>query len=321
MSIESKQRQRIPLIIAAHNEEKNIRQCLQSIMTAIPLAEAQFPLSISVFLGADRCSDRTIAIAQDFDITIIETSGGKVATQRACIQEAPFLIFCDADILLSAPTLRGMCQVMCTQPQAFVAYPHKKPLAPRRRSWLAISTHRYTRDEGFQGKRTWFDGKCFAIRDYVIPQNTDILSKIAALGQDHFYAFHNGLTIDDVYLSRWVVHNHGVDAIQQAPEGILWFRAAETYRGMYAYYRRIRRELERIDLLFPEMKITGKKFGYRRTSWKRFWNASLSAKAGYVTFQTVDNSFRPIYTLERLYYQYLATKDCDAWPVIPETKG
>ena len=58
---------------------------------------------------------------------------------------------------------------------------------------------------------------------------------------------------------------------------------------MYSYYRRIRRELERIDLLFPEMRSTGKKYARRRTSWKRFLQAPLKGQIAFGLFQIIEN--------------------------------
>lgn len=311
----------VPVIVAARNEERSIGPCLRSLLEAADVASRSLPLRLSLVVGADRCSDRTVEIAESLGVPVVLASGGKVAAQRACLREAPFSIFSDADVEISPETLRGLCRVMLQEPHAQVAYPRKQPRPPRRSSLLAQAAHSYTRGEGFQRKRTWFDGKCFAIRRFEVPTREQISARLEPLGLDRFYAFHEGLTIDDVFLSRWIVHHHGVDALRQSEEGVLWFRAPETASGMYSYYRRIRRELERVDRMFPEMIPTGQRFGYRRTDWARFLSAPLREQLLFAVFQAIDHSFGVAYAAERSYYQRLALHDCDAWPVIPETKG
>jgi glycosyltransferase involved in cell wall biosynthesis len=312
---------KIPVIVSAHNEEVSIARCLTALIQAIDFAEQSLSIQFVVIVGADRCTDRTVEIATSFGVDVQITSGGKVATQKSCIREAPFLIFSDADVYISKETIYELCQIMLAQSHVFVAFPPKKPLPFRRKTYVSRSAHDYTRDEGFQQQRTWFDGKFFVIRTFSIPTIEELRPRFEKLHDDRFYTLHKGLTIDDIYLSRWTVHHHGVSALHQTTKGLLSFRSPETIRGMYSYYRRIRRELERVDLLFPEMKITGKQFGYRRTDWRKFFAASLQEQSSFLIFQLIDHSFGPIYWMERWYYQYLAKHDCNAWPVIPETKG
>lgn len=312
----------IPLIIAAHNEEKSIEACLASLLEAAAVAERALPVRIEPVVAADRCTDRTEEIARRMGVRVERVSGGKVEAQRSCARPgAPFQLFSDADIVVEPPTLRGLCRVMLERPGVQAAYPPKSPLPPRRRSPLAWAVHGYSRDEGFQRRRTWFDGKCFALRGFDVPTREQLGPRAEALGKDRFYLYREGVIADDVYLSRLIVHRWGVAALARSDEGRLWYRNPETASGVYAYYRRIRRELERLDRLFPEMAESGRRFGYRRTSLRRWLEAPLEGKAAFALFRAVDACWGPVYAAERLYFQKLAGRDGEIWPVIGETKG
>jgi glycosyltransferase involved in cell wall biosynthesis len=311
----------IPLVVAAHNEEAGIARCLRSLLRAAAVAAGALPVRIEITVVADRCTDRTEAIARGLGVRVIQAAGGKVEAQRAGAREAPFLIFSDADITVEPETLRGLCRVMLEAPAVQVAYPRKRPHEPRRRSLVAAAARTYTIEEGFQRKRTWFDGKLFAIRRFAVPTRGELRERIEACGADRFYAFHHGLVIDDVYLSRWVVHHHGVEAIRQSEEGRIWYRSLETLPGIFAYYTRIRRELERLDRLFPEMVPTARRYGHREIDRDRLRAASPRTRALFSLFRSVESLCGVAYAAERFYYQRLAREDCPPWPVIAETKG
>jgi glycosyltransferase involved in cell wall biosynthesis len=311
----------IPLVVAAHNEEQSIEACLRSLLRAAEVAEASLPVRLLPLVVADRCSDRTEEIAASLGVPVRRVAGGKVAAQRAGVRPAPFLIFSDADVTVDPPTLRGLCRLLLERPEVQVAYPPRAPLPPRFSSLVAACLYSYTVHEGFQQRRTWFDGKLFAIRRFEVPTTEAIQPRIRGLVPDRFYAPYQGIVADDIYLSRKIVHEHGLDALACGGEGCVRFRSPGTLRGMYAYYRRIRRELERTDLLFPEMAETGRRFGSRETDWEKFWAAPPRDRAFFALFQGLDAALGGVYAAERVYYRHLASTECPCWPRIPETKG
>jgi glycosyltransferase involved in cell wall biosynthesis len=311
----------IPLVVAAHNEEQSIEACLRSLLRAAEVAEAALPVRLLPLVVADRCSDRTEEIAAALGVPVRRVAGGKVAAQRAGVRPAPFLIFSDADVTVDPPTLRGLCRLLLERPEVQVAYPPRAPLPPRLSSLVAACSYSYTKHEGFQRRRTWFDGKLFAIRRFDVPTTEALQPRVHGLDPDRFYALHQGIIADDVYLSRKLVHEHGLGALACGGEGCVRFRTPGTLRGMYAYYRRIRRELERTDLLFPEMAETGRRFGTRETDWEKFRAASPKDRAFFALFQGIDAALGLVYAADRAYYQTLARVDGPSWTRIPETKG
>ena len=205
---------------------------------------------------------------------------------------------------------------MRARPEVIVAFPPRRPLPPVARGWLAHALHVYNRERGFSSQRTWFNGKCFAMRGWSVPTRAEMAARVARLPVDRFYDYAAGMRVDDIYLSRRVVAERGPAALVETREGCVVYRAPETWRGMYRYYRRMRMELERVSALFPELDAGG--FGARRADLLA--SAPLADRAAYGAFTLALAVCRVGYRLERAYYQHFARTTCPAWPPVEETK-
>ena len=171
-------------------------------------------------------------------VRLLTSSGGKVEAQRRVANTTPFVIFSDADIVVTENTVASVCRAMLDDPQLQVAYPRKQPLAPMRTTLLANALHCYNRVNGFQQPRRYFNGKFFAIRDWRVPTLEELRPRLALLPQDRFYDFHSGMRVDDIWLSREVLRRYGADAIREVQDGEIRYRPPETFKGMYRTYHR-----------------------------------------------------------------------------------
>ena len=144
-----------------------------------------------------------------------------------------------------------------------VAFPPKIPLPPRRRTLVARALYEYNLHRGYSSQRTWFSGKLFAIRDWHVPTPTEVRARAQSLPRSPFHDLLAPLRVDDIYLSRRTVTLHGVAGLRETRRGAVYFRAPETLGGAYQYYRRMRREIERNDMLFPEMTEVHRMHGRR----------------------------------------------------------
>lgn len=308
----------IPVTIAAKNEERALGPCLDALLASVRHAE-RAGLTHELLVVLDDCSDGTEAVARARGVATLRSSGGKVEAQRAGLRPGPFAVFVDADVLVTPPTLAALADIMRARPEVQVAVPPGRvPLPPVARGRLAQALHVYNRERGFSSRRTWFNGKCFAIRRWDVPTRADLAARIARLPRDRFYDYAAGMRIEDIYLSRRIVAEHGPAAIAEAADGCVVFRAPETLRGMYRYYRRMRMELERVSALYPELEPAHARFGVRQPD--RLAAASPAERAAWRDFQRALALCRVGYRLERAYYQYLARGACPAWPPIEETK-
>jgi glycosyltransferase involved in cell wall biosynthesis len=307
---------RVPVTIAAKNEGRCIGACLDAVLAAVAFARGRDVFDVLVVL--DDCSDDTEEVARGRGVAVLRSSGGKVEAQRAGLRGGAVNIFLDADVLISPPTLAAMMDVVAARPEVMVVWPPRRPLPPVSRGWLARALHVYNRERGFSSQRTWFNGKCFAMRGWSVPTRAELAGRIAGLPVDNFYDYAAGMRVDDIYLSRRVVAEHGPEALVETTEGCVVYRAPETLRGMYRYYRRMRMELERVSALFPELNGVHGKFGARGADL--LGGADLADKIAYCEFQLALAVCKVGYRVERAYYQHVADARCPAWPPVEETK-
>jgi glycosyltransferase involved in cell wall biosynthesis len=311
----------IPVAVTARNEEAALGPCLESVLAAVRHAEDRLPLRFAVLVVLNDCTDGTAAVARRFPVEVLETSGGLVAAQRAAVRPAPFLVFSDADIYVTPPTLAAVCTAMLEDPTVQVAYPPKSPLPPRRRGLLAEALHVFNRDNGYQTRRHYFNGKFFAIRRWQVPTAAELRPRWGRLPRDRFHALERGVITDDIYLSRAILAEHGPAAIREVAEGRVWFRAPETFGGMYRFYRRMRLEIQRLDALFPDSRAVHRRYGVRGLDRAAFRRASPRDRCLWRLFQLSLLGCKVRFALERFWYRHLARSDCPIWEPIPETKA
>jgi glycosyltransferase involved in cell wall biosynthesis len=306
--------------VTAKNEERAIAACLESLRRAVAFAEAHLPLRFELLVVLNDCTDGTENVVRRLGVPMLHTTGGLIEAQRAAVRPAPFLVFSDADISVEENTLHAVAQVMLEHPEVVVAYPAKAPLQPSRTSLLAEALYVYNLRDGFQTPRRYFNGKFFAVRRWQVPSREELQGRIAALPPDRFYRFGDGVRADDIYLSRWIMHESGPDAIAEVQEARLWFRPPETLAGMYRYYRRMRMEIERINLLFPELVEAHRRYGLRTYDWAKVRQAPARERWLWRLFRLVLACCKLWYVTERWYYRHLSQRACPAWPPVEESK-
>lgn len=311
--------QRITLAVTARNEESCIAATLRSIVRAAEFADAQGRVSVRLMAILDDCTDRTEEIVRHGfpQMEIMLASGGLIEAQRLVAHQKPFVIFCDADVILDEQAIAALAHEMLDDPALQVAYAAKSPLPPERHTLMAAALYCYNRVNGFQTARRYFSGKFFAIRDWRAPSLTELAPRLQNLPRDAFYDCHAGLRVDDIWLSRDILSRHGQEAIREVPEAHLHYRPAETFEGMYRVYLRMTREIERLNIMFPETIPVHQQRGYDRAAleaapWRDRWLWQV--------FRIALGLCRARYRLERFYYQKLATQTLDAWQPVEETK-
>jgi cellulose synthase/poly-beta-1,6-N-acetylglucosamine synthase-like glycosyltransferase len=313
----------IPVIVCAKNEQRALGATLESLVAACAHAEARSVFRYDVRVVLDDTTDGTATVARRHArVTLLESHGGKVEAQRTGLGAGtgvpPFAIFCDADVRPSEDALLALTELLDTRPEVHVAMCPLRPLAPRRRTPLAAALHTYNLRRGFSSSRTWFNGKLFAMRAWNVPTRASLAVRIAALPTDPFYDFSAGIVVDDIFLSRAVVHAHGPAALAETPSGVVLFRAPETWRGMHRYYRRMRREIERLDVLFPETAQAHRQYG-RRTA-DLLARAPWRERVHHALFRAALVACKAAYVAERAFVRHVRRSPRDPWPAIEETK-
>ncbi len=267
----------ILIAITAKNEELTIRDTIVSIRFAIVAAEQALGVSYELNVVLNDSTDKTVENIPP-DISIITTVGGIVEAQRAVANMTSFVIFSDADILVSPEALIEVTRAMKDDSDLAVAYPNKIPLNPVNSSWLAKALYTYNKNHGFENTRLHFNGKFFAIRNWDIPKKQAFQN----LNGDPLWSLQNGVIADDIYLSKSILFNLGAEAIQQT-DGVIYYQAPASFKGMYQYFRRMKIELKRVELLFPD--LYWHKGAERKTDFAKLKSACSREKFDWMVFQ------------------------------------
>jgi glycosyltransferase involved in cell wall biosynthesis len=309
----------VPVTVCAKNEARSIGGTLDALLAACRYAAAHEDLGFEICVVLDDTTDETESVVRRYPGVLVRWStGGKVEAQRAGLRPGPFTIFCDADVRVSEDAVLAVCSVLFARPEVLVATCPLRPLPPRRRTPLARALHTYNLRRGFSSQRTWFNGKFFALRRWHVPTREALAPRIARLRPDPFYDFDAGLVVDDIYLSRELLRSGGPEAIAEAPFGVVHYRAPETWRGMHRYYRRMRRELERQDLLFPETAFVHRAHGRRRADLLD--DARTVEKMHYALFSVALAASKAAYVVERAWVRHVRRSPRPWWRPIEETK-
>jgi hypothetical protein len=312
----------IPIGVTARNEAKNILVLLASLRKAIARASAELGCTFELHILLNDNDDHTPdLLAGEPDLTIHHTYGGIVEAQRVlteqCGHDAPFLVFSDADIRVEPDALLDVARVMLSCPEVEVAYAEKHPIAPLGKSQLAKALYLYNLREGYQTKRHYFNGQFFAIRRWCVPKPEDL--RWDASKDTPFLNLAAGIRVDDMYLSREVLSRMGPDAIRCVAAGI-HYRPAETLRGMFRKYQRMRLEIERLNQYFPRTRRAHERWGRRRVDFRALRAAPLSEKLCYTLFQAALVLCKVAYHAQKVYYMHFSARPCPTWFPVTETK-
>jgi glycosyltransferase involved in cell wall biosynthesis len=311
----------IPIGITARNEAANIRALLASLRLSAARASARLGVSYELHLLLNDNQDNTpLLVAGEPGLVLWHTHGGLVEAQRALAAArpgAPFLIFTDADILLHPDTIGELTAALLDRPEIEIAYAEKYPIPPRRRTPLARALYLYNLREGYQTRRHYCNGQCFAIRKWHIPTPAELTWD--PIADNPFLHLAAGIRIDDIYLSRDLLRRAGPAAFFCTPSGIQ-YRPPETLEGMFRKYQRMRLELTRLDHYFPAWRPAHSRWGRRRLDLSRLLRVPVTEQLHYALFQGALAICKLRYHSQRLYYTYVSHSPCPTWMPVSETK-
>ncbi len=308
----------IPLTVVAHDEERAIGACLESLLGAMAHTRDALGLELRPLVVLDRCTDGTQTASEALGVPTVSIRGNKVLAMQRGSRPGPFQVFSDADILVDTDTLTGICEVMLQRPEVQVAFPDKQPLPRRRRAPMAWALHRYNARRGWSSQRTWFSGKLFATRHLEFPDPAEVSARAQALPDSPFYDYRAGMRVDDVWLSRKVLLEHGLAGLAEVPEVALHFRAPESLSDMHRMYRRMRMELERLDRLYPETAQVHRRHGSRGPDLLA--SAGLSDQLAWRMFHVALAGCKIAYRAERAWVERTRRAPVDPWPTTSTTK-
>ncbi len=259
--------------IPVHNEERSLQDSYQSLVEAINYLPKY--VQVEVIYCLNGCTDQSESILRNMtgpssrmgNFDIIESQPGKMNAQQAIVANRRFkdgpICFADADILMGRNTLAALHQKLTNDPDCMVSYAHVEPHYDNKANGnqssfpdLLFSHYNYRKH---QAPRNYFHGRTFMLRDAHLfdEMGHDLAERVERVRKvDPWFVEHLGLEkgplIDDIYLSRMIVAEHGLAAIAEVPEAKILFHPPTTVEDYFRVLERTRAEIKRLDLLYPE---------------------------------------------------------------------
>jgi glycosyltransferase involved in cell wall biosynthesis len=321
--------EKITIGVAARNEEKTIGQTLRSIIEALTL----IPSPAEIIVALNGCTDNTEKVVQTVidnkgvQIRIVHSEEGLIHAQRKIVQSQNskgITVFLDADLLIDKRCLFELVQAMLKDQNLYIAWAQVIPYDakhPRFKNEILNFSDYYP---DILSPRVYFSGRAFAVRGYDVPFASVSLATVNEKLAD-FLRLQTGPLIDDVYLSRAIIHEHGVGAIGYISSAKVYFQPIASLKDFYYSQRRTIFERKRLNLLFPVHSYVVKKY-YKRSLIKESYDklssrkkfAYLSYRVLYATVRKISLAQYRIYVI--LLEQGLPLSSCKVWPALKTTK-
>ena len=273
MNKDGKKLDTLTIGVPVHNEEQSLPQFYESLVNAINRLPRY--VDVEVVFCVNGCTDESEAILREktnasgrmAKMSVIESEPGKMNAQQAIVQNRDFdgpIAFCDADILMKPTTLQALHRELETNDTTQVAYARVQPFYENNEasrdsafSDLLFTHYNYRH---LQPERRYFHGRSFMMRDATMLEemNDDLEARVDRVRREEspWYITHLGLEkgplIDDIFLSRMVVAEHGIDAIKRVDNAEIYFHPPSSVEDYARVIERTQAEIKRLDLLYPE---------------------------------------------------------------------
>lgn len=229
--------------VPAKNEENTIRYMMQTLNQDVTYNPIDGTLETLVCVNG--CEDDTEKMTKILktkypllNIKIIESDEGLVNAQKQIISESnsssDFVLFYNADLLIKKGSTANIINHLNNNIEA-LAVTGEKIALPKRNFWYEVFNMEALNPQLSTPDRKYLMGCCFGIRkeSYNVP---------------------DCLVSDDMFLSYNLVYNNGQEAVQKAPEVLVFTIGPQTLKDYFNKRRRYKLELNKIFKMHPEFK-------------------------------------------------------------------
>lgn len=253
--------------IPVRNERHTLKPFLDSLLRAAErlAAATRHSLKIEAIVAVNGSTDGSFDLALGIqqqlrdsvlNLRCLECDEGKLnalrAVERARTLQGMLASF-DADILLHPDCLMRLWQRIASKPHLEVAYARVSPLFGARQTIVERLQRIHYEHPDVTGPRRYFHGRGYILRTPALlrrPPRTRADGD--AERRCRHLALESGPQVDDIYLSRVIAHEAGLDAISEVSGAVVHFVPPRSLRDFYRGQKRLLSEIRRLDALYPE---------------------------------------------------------------------
>ena len=103
-----------------------------------------------------------------------------------------------------------------------------------------------------------------------------------------------GHQVDDIYLSRVIAYEYGLDSIKEIQNAVVYFVPPRTLYDFYQGQKRLMLEILRLNLLFPEHAYLQENHFVRHMSYQAFKTLSVSERIHYLGYQAFELAIKTL---------------------------
>ena len=320
--------QSLTIGVPVRNEEKSLPIFIKNLASAVERLRSGYPdLSVEVIFCINNTTDESEKVIRDLlpcsklkNYQIIHcNSPGKFAALRKIARESKFpggyICSIDADIILDQLCITGLVRQLEEDKNLFLVYSGVFPVTSASINFMErIQGTHYSLRRNIS-PRKYFHGRTYMMRSAIL------LKEEPRKLQTSYWDLEDGPYVDDVYLSRLIVHLYGADSIKESKYSKLWFIPPKNIKDFYFGQRRLLFEIKRLNLLYPEHSYVQKEVFRKKVRWSYFLNLKLKYFSFYLSYFLVEEIIRIIIRLEISLISLNLIKCKAIWKNLNSTKG
>lgn len=312
--------------IPIRNEASSLKLFISSLVCAVKKVRELTPcIQIETLFCVNGTSDNSIEIIRglafndQLNTSLIESEPGKVNALVKIAQKRVFsdgmICFIDADIKLEEYCLINLIRALETNTETFLVYSLVQPKTMKKLSLLQkLQGVHYTLRKNVS-PRKYFHGRTYLMR------SSSFLEQDIRFSSEHpNWKLENGPYVDDIYLSRAIVHEYGLGSLKEISDAKIYFSPPRTLWDFYLGQRRLCLEIKRLNLLYPEHAYIQTNYFKKKIRWSYFLDIKFRYFFQYLIYFFIEGSMRIITRLEILLISFRLRKCKSIWKPLETTK-
>ncbi len=320
--------------IPVRNESRTLERLIDSLSTSIDFLPNHVTVEIIICINGSTDNSETIAerLVQKhngsrFNLSVVHSQEGKMEAQRTILLSRRLhgmTAFFDADIIVHSHCLLNLWSAMEANPSLKVAYSRVKILNHGYETiveWIESVHYAFPH---FLTPRRYFHGRGYFIRSTELffrsNEESERANQLNATKRYAWMRLDAGPLVDDIHLSRVLVHRYGSESIREVPNAVVEFTAPRTIRDFYHGQRRLLIELRRLDAIFPEHAHLQKDFE-RKPECKHLRHASFAVRFHHFLYRLLEKYIRTMVRIKIFLLTRFRRQLDNFWVPLESTKN
>lgn len=315
------QSQQLTIGVPVSNEAKALPTFLVSLSEAIEHLSFITPSSdIEVLFCINNTTDNSKNVILEYikkhnlNWTVLECRPGKICALQCMTshrKNTGYICFIDADVILHRESLFHLFKSLTANPDVFLVYSSMIPNYGYRKTLVQHlqSFHYDLREQGVNPRR-YFHGRTYMMR-------SDELIKNEINDTHHLKESY----VDDIYYSRIIVHEKGLESIKEIPDAKVYFVPTKSLRDFYFENRRQVFEIHRLNQVYPQHAHIQKNFFNKKVYWGKLLARGIVPFAKYGLYHSVEKLTKMMIKGEIYLISKKVIKNDKIWVPLTTTKS